>query len=138
MDFSFHSCMVFFTSTLCQTYFVSSIIISLLLFTNAVISSGFNGLCASIARSYNCLQIILVFFIISCIRRFSSDNVIIEAIFSSFNFSILTSSFSSPSSLRKISTRLSDVFWNASFSSSATSSFAPAVTSASILWNLMF
>lgn len=46
MDFSFHSYMVFFTSTLCQTYFVSSIIISLLLFTNAVISSGFNGLCA--------------------------------------------------------------------------------------------
>ena len=32
-------------------YFVSSIIISLLRCTNAVISSGFNGLCASIARS---------------------------------------------------------------------------------------
>ena len=32
-------------------YFVRSIMISLLLFTNAVISSGLNGLCASIARS---------------------------------------------------------------------------------------
>ena len=91
-----------------------------------------------ITSLYKSIPLMPYIFIISCIRRFSSDNVIIEAIFSSFNFSILTSSFSSPSSLRKISTRLSDVFWNASFSSSATSSFAPAVTSASILWNLMF
>ena len=55
--------------------------------------------------------------------------------FSSLSFSTLTSSFSLPSSLRKISTRLSVVFWNSSFSSSATSSFRESCTSASILKN---
>ena len=59
----------------------------------------------------------------------------IDATFSSLSFSTLTSSFSLPSSLRKISTRLSVVFWNSSFSSSATSSFRESCTSASILKN---
>ena len=74
-------------------------------------------------------------FIISCILLFSSARTAIEATFSSLSFSTLTSSFSLPSSLRKISTRLSVVFWNSSFSSSATSSFKESCTSASILKN---
>ena len=74
-------------------------------------------------------------FIISCILLFSSERTAIDATFSSLSFSTLTSSFSLPSSLRKISTRLSVVFWNSSFSSSATSSFRESCTSASILKN---
>ena len=53
-------------------------------------------------------------FIISCIRRLCSDKVIMEATFSSFNLAIFTSSLSFPSSLRKISIRLSEVFLNVS------------------------
>ncbi len=49
------------SSTSLPFYFVKSSITSLLLCTKAVISSGFSGLCASIARSYNCLQIIEIF-----------------------------------------------------------------------------
>ena len=37
-------------------YLASSIMISLLRATNSVISSAASGLCANIARSYNCLQ----------------------------------------------------------------------------------
>ena len=47
-------------------YFVRSIMISLLLCTNAVISSGFSGLCARIARSYNCLQMIGTLLLLLC------------------------------------------------------------------------
>ena len=50
-------------------------------------------------------------------------NTAMEAIFSSFNFSTLTSSFSLFSTFLKISVRLSAFFWNVSFSSSATSAF---------------
>lgn len=42
-----------FSGYLQQDYFANFIIISLLRFTNSVISSGLSGLCASIARSYN-------------------------------------------------------------------------------------
>ena len=50
-------------------------------------------------------------------------NTAMEAIFSSFNFSTLTSSLSLFNAFLKISVRLSAFFWNVSFSSSATSAF---------------
>ena len=112
---------------------------SLSLFSVRNFTSGWFALSTSVALLPNIAEsipLIPYIFIISSIRRFSSDKTAIDATLSSLSFSTFTSSLSSFSSFRKISTRLSAIFPKDSFSSSATSSFKDSCTSASILKNL--
>ena len=78
---------------------------------------------------------ILYIFIISCIRRLSSESVIIEETEAFFRFSTLTSNLSFPRALRKISVRESVVSFK---SSSEVSSLKISFTSASIRLNSTF
>ena len=80
----------------------------------------------------------LYIFIISCILRLSSETVIMEEMFSFFNFSSFTSSLSSPRAFLKISLSFSPSAFRVSASSSAVSALKVSVSSASMRRNLTF